>query len=79
MEIQARIQAIYGTRGGFPPAYRSREFLVAAVLTKRANIPLDSLDLYVNVAGGLQIEDTGVDLTCCHCSHIFIHRYCNSR
>lgn len=64
VEIQALVsRPIYGTprrlSTGVP---LERVLLVAAVLTKRANIPLDSLDLYVNVAGGLQIEDTGVDL-----------------
>lgn len=64
VEVQALVsKPIYGTprrlSTGIP---LERVLLVAAVLTKRAGIPLDSLDLYVNVAGGLQIEDTGADL-----------------
>ena len=39
-----------------------RMLLVAGVLTKRANIPFDTLDIYVNVAGGLSLDDTGIDL-----------------
>ncbi len=39
-----------------------RMLLVAGVLTKRAGIPLDTLDIYVNVAGGLSLDDTGIDL-----------------
>ena len=64
IEVQALVsKPVYGTprrlASGVP---LERLLLVTAVLTKRAGIPLDSLDLYLNVAGGLQIEDTGVDL-----------------
>jgi len=64
IEVQALVsKPVYGTprrlASGIP---LERLLLVTAVLTKRAGIPLDSLDLYMNVAGGLQIEDTGVDL-----------------
>ncbi len=64
VEVQALVsKPIYGTprrlSTGIPV---ERVLLVAAVLTKRAGMPLDSLDLYVNVAGGIQIEDTGADL-----------------
>ncbi|MBN2219372.1 MAG: DNA repair protein RadA [Kosmotogaceae bacterium] len=64
IEVQALVsKPVYGTprrlASGIP---LERLLLVTAVLTKRAGIPLDSLDLYLNVAGGLQIEDTGVDL-----------------
>ncbi len=64
VEVQALVsKPVYGTprrlSTGVP---LERLLLVTAVLNKRAGIPLDSLDLYLNVAGGLQIEDTGVDL-----------------
>lgn len=36
--------------------------LIAAVLTKRLNLPLASFDIYVNVVGGLRIEEPAADL-----------------
>ncbi|MFO7881624.1 MAG: DNA repair protein RadA [Kosmotogaceae bacterium] len=39
-----------------------RILLTSAVLTRRAKLPLDSMDIYVNVVGGIQITDPGVDL-----------------
>ncbi len=39
-----------------------RVLLTSAVLTRRARLPLDSMDIYVNVVGGIQITDPGVDL-----------------
>ncbi|MFW6121574.1 MAG: DNA repair protein RadA [Petrotogales bacterium] len=39
-----------------------RVLLTSAVLTRRARLPLDNMDIYVNVVGGIQITDPGVDL-----------------
>jgi len=39
--------------------------LLLAVLQKHCRIPLDSLDVFVNVAGGLKISDPAVDLGVC--------------
>ena len=36
--------------------------VVLAVLERRIDLPLDTLDVFVNVAGGLRITDTGADL-----------------
>jgi DNA repair protein RadA/Sms len=36
--------------------------LIAAVLTKQLNLPLATFDLYVNVVGGIRIEEPGSDL-----------------
>lgn len=36
--------------------------VVLAVLERRLQLPLDSLDVYVNVAGGLRLTDPGADL-----------------
>lgn len=36
--------------------------LIAAVLSKRLNLPLASFDVYVNVVGGLRIEEPAADL-----------------
>lgn len=39
--------------------------LLLAVLQKHAKIPVDSCDVFVNVAGGLHISDTAADLGVC--------------
>lgn len=36
--------------------------LIAAVLAKRLGLPLATFDIYVNVAGGLQVKEPAVDL-----------------
>ncbi len=36
--------------------------VVLAVLERRLGLPLDALDVYVNVAGGLRVTDPGADL-----------------
>lgn len=39
--------------------------LLMAVLQKHCNVPLASMDVFVNVAGGLRISDRAVDLAVC--------------
>lgn len=39
--------------------------LLLAVLQKHARLPVDSMDIFVNVAGGLKLTDPGVDLAVC--------------
>lgn len=39
--------------------------LLLAVLQKHARLPVDSMDIYVNVAGGLKLSDPGADLGIC--------------
>ncbi len=36
--------------------------LIAAVLTKRLNLPLAGFDIFINVAGGLRVEEPAADL-----------------
>lgn len=43
----------------------NRMILMLAVLEKRAGVVLSSSDVYVNVAGGLRIDETAVDLGVC--------------
>ena len=64
VEIQSLVsKPLYGTPRKLSNGVSfDRVLLIAAVLTRRAGIPLDSLDIYVNVAGGLQLSDPGVDL-----------------
>jgi DNA repair protein RadA/Sms len=47
---------------GFDP---KRLELLLAVLQKHARLPVDSVDVFVNVAGGLRLSDPGVDLGVC--------------
>ncbi len=39
--------------------------LDVAVLTKRANLPLGGYDIFINVAGGVKIEEPAADLAIC--------------
>lgn len=43
----------------------NRMILMLAVLEKRAGVVLSASDVYVNVAGGLRIDETAVDLGVC--------------
>lgn len=39
--------------------------LLLAVLQKHCHIPLDTMDVFVNVAGGMKLSDPGIDLGIC--------------
>ncbi len=39
--------------------------LLLAVLQKHCHLPLDTMDVFVNVAGGMKIADPGIDLGIC--------------
>jgi len=43
----------------------SRLQLLVAVLTKRASLPLSSFDIFVNVVGGIKVEEPAADLAVC--------------
>ena len=64
MEVQALCaKAPYGTPArkalGCDP---NRLLLLLAVLEKRIGIPISATDVYVNIAGGLKIDEPGMDL-----------------
>lgn len=65
IEIQSLVsKPIYGTPRKLTSGVSlDRVLLTSAVLTKRLGVPLDSMDIYVNVAGGLQVKDTATDLS----------------
>ena len=44
---------------------RNRLQLLVAVLTKKCRLPLGSMDVYVNVAGGLKLNEPAADLGIC--------------
>lgn len=65
------IQAL-AVRSGLPMPRRvvsgmdpRRVELLLAVLQKHCRIPLETMDVYVNIAGGLKISDPGADLGVC--------------
>ncbi len=64
LEIQA---LVCRTNFGLPRrtaagADLNRVNLLMAVLEKRANIPMSSCDAYVNIAGGVRMNETAIDL-----------------
>lgn len=64
IEIQALVSSEKnsGGRRGVIGLESQRVSLMVAVLESRARLALGSRDLYVSVAGGIRIEDPGVDL-----------------
>ena len=67
VEIQALVVA---TRLPMPRRVVSgidarRVELLLAVLQKHCHLPLDTMDVFVNVAGGLKLADPGIDLGIC--------------
>lgn len=69
--VLAEIQALVTPTGFGNPRRMSsgvdinRVLLMIAVLEKRARVSLSNYDVYVNVAGGLRIDETAVDLGLC--------------
>lgn len=69
--VLAEIQALVTPTGFGNPRRMSngidinRIILLIAVLEKRARMNLSSSDVYINVAGGLRIDETAVDLGIC--------------
>lgn len=67
IEVQALVTK---TMFGYPQRRSSgydlnRLQMLAAVLTKRADVPLLNQDIHLNVTGGLKINETGADLAVC--------------
>ena len=69
--VLAEVQALVTPSGFGNPRRTSagidlnRLFLLIAVLEKRVRINLSNSDIYVNVAGGLRIDETAADLGVC--------------
>lgn len=69
--ILAEVQALVTPTGFGNPRRMSsgidlnRVLLLIAVLEKRAKLNLSNSDIYINVAGGLRIDETAVDLGIC--------------
>ncbi|MBO5060606.1 MAG: DNA repair protein RadA [Clostridia bacterium] len=69
--VLAEIQALVTPTGFGNPRRMSsgvdlnRAILMIAVLEKRARVSLSNYDVYINVAGGLRIDETAIDLGLC--------------
>lgn len=69
--VMAEIQALVTPTGFGNPRRMAngidmyRSLLLIAVLEKRARMNLSNSDIYLNVAGGLKIDETAVDLGVC--------------
>lgn len=69
--VLAEIQALVATTGFGNPRRMSagidinRLLLMTAVLEKRAKLNLSNQDIYINVAGGLKLDETANDLGLC--------------
>lgn len=69
--VLAEVQALVTPTGFGNPRRMSsgidlnRVILMIAVLEKRARVNLSNSDVYINVAGGLRIDETAIDLGIC--------------
>lgn len=64
VEVQALVStAAYGTPQRSSTGFDLRRLsMLLAVLEKRCGFQLGTKDVFVNIAGGLKVEDTGIDL-----------------
>ena len=64
IEIQALVStAVYGTPQRSVTGYNiKRLHMILAVLEKRAGFRLGAKDVFLNIAGGIKVEDTAIDL-----------------
>ncbi len=67
LEIQSLVStANYGTSQRNCNGYNIKRFnMILAVLEKRIGLKVNSQDVFINVAGGLKIDDPGGDLSMC--------------
>ncbi|MEN8226676.1 MAG: DNA repair protein RadA [Bacteroidota bacterium] len=64
IEVQALVStAVYGTPQRTSTGFDTRRLsMLLAVLEKRANFKLASKDVFINIAGGLRVDDPAIDL-----------------
>lgn len=65
VEVQALIStAVYGTPQRSATGYDMKRLnMLLAVLEKRAGLPLGNQDVFLNIAGGLRVDDPAIDLS----------------
>jgi len=64
IEVQALVStAVYGTPQRSSTGFNSKRLnMLLAVLEKRAGFALGSKDVFINITGGLRVEDPALDL-----------------
>lgn len=64
IEVQALVSsAVYGTPQRSSTGFDTRRLsMLLAVLEKRASFKLAAKDVYINIAGGLRVDDPAIDL-----------------
>ena len=64
IEIQALVSsAVYGTPQRSTTGYNAKRLnMILAVLEKRAGFRLGTKDVFLNITGGISVEDTAIDL-----------------
>ncbi len=64
IEVQALVSsAVYGTPQRTSTGFDTRRLsMLLAVLEKRANFKLAAKDVFINIAGGLRVDDPAIDL-----------------
>ncbi|MEO0733609.1 MAG: DNA repair protein RadA [Bacteroidota bacterium] len=64
IEVQALVStAVYGTPQRTATGYDMKRLnMLLAVLEKRAGLPLGNQDVFLNIAGGLKVDDPAIDL-----------------
>jgi len=64
IEIQALVStAVYGTPQRSATGYNAKRLnMLLAVLEKRAGFKLGAKDVFLNIAGGIKVDDPGIDL-----------------
>ena len=64
IEVQALVStAVYGTPQRSTTGFNAKRLnMLLAVLEKRAGLPLATKDVFINIAGGLSLEDPALDL-----------------
>ena len=64
IEVQALVSsAVYGTPQRTSTGFDLRRLsMLLAVLEKRANFKLASKDVFINIAGGIRVDDPAIDL-----------------
>ncbi len=65
IEIQALVSsAVYGTPQRSTTGYNAKRLnMVLAVLEKRAGFKLGAKDVFLNITGGISVDDTAIDLS----------------
>lgn len=65
VEVQALVStAVYGNPQRTSTGYDAKRLnMLLAVLEKRAGLPLGNQDVFLNIAGGLKVDDPAIDLS----------------